>query len=239
MDFTPLLPQLRANSARAGDLLKGQRVVFCLGSRALLSALVGACPQPERILGAATTEAEGLRLAEVHRPDVLWVSDRLEAGCGVSLVVTVKQRHPAIRTLLLVTQEHRHGRLRQAVEACCDGVLPESQVGLGPELTALRSLLEGGIYIDRRIGTLCRPGEGMPQRDGLSPPSEREIEVLQQAARGWRNQEIADALIVSVDTVKSHMRSVMMKLQARDRTHAVVLGLQRGLIDWPDPGSAR
>jgi DNA-binding NarL/FixJ family response regulator len=239
VDFTPLLPQIRKNQARAGRLLGGSRVVLCLGSRALVSFVVGAAQEPERILGAATTESEGLALVGALRPDLLFTSDRLEQGCGISLVVAVKRHHPRTRTLLLVSQEHRHRRLQEAIEACCEGVLLESRMGLGSELTAIRSVCSGGIYIDRQIGAACRRGPVGGHRHAVEALSARETEVLQGVVEGESNGEIAERLIVSVDTVKTHMRNVLMKLQARDRTHAALIGVRLGLVDWPEAGGGR
>lgn len=239
MDFTPLLPQIRRNQARAGRLLGSARVVLCLGSRALMSFALGAAREAEQVLGAATTESEGLALVGALQPDLLFTSDRLEEGCGISLVVAVKRHHPRTRTLLLVSQEHRHGRLREAIEACCEGVLLESRIGLGSELTAIRSVCSGGIYIDRQIGTACRRGPAGGPPLLVQPLSARETEVLQGVAKGEKNSEIAERLIVSIDTVKTHVRNVLMKLQARDRTHAALIGVRLGLVDWPEVGFGR
>jgi DNA-binding NarL/FixJ family response regulator len=227
VDFTPLLGQLRDNHARASKLLRGTSMVLCLGSRALLSTMVGSSSEPERILGAATSEAEGLALVKTHQPGLLFASDRLEQGCGVSLVVAVKQRFPHTRTLLLVSQEHRQGRIRKAIEACCDGVVVESRIGLGTELNAIRSVCSGGIWIDRQIGSA---------RPALQPLSPRETEVLQRVVRGESNGTIAAELYLSLDTIKTHVRNVLRKLEARDRAHAVAIGLHLGLVDyWPQP----
>jgi DNA-binding NarL/FixJ family response regulator len=225
VDFTPLLGQLRHNHACASELLGTFSMVLCLGSRALLSAVVGTAKRPEGILGAATTEAEGLALVDVHQPELLFASDRLEEGCGVSLVLAVKERHPHIRTLLMVSQEHRHGRLRKAIEASCDGVVVESRIGLGTELAAIRSVCSGGIWIDRHIGSASH--------QPLQALSVRETEVLQRVVRGESNGRIAAELFVSIDTIKTHVRNLLRKLQARDRAHAVAIGLHLGLVDWP------
>ena len=221
VDFTPHLGQLRHNHSRFVDLIGSSRVVFCLGSRALLSFAVSASPHPDQILGAATTEEESLRLVDQRRPDLLLASDHLEEGCGVDLVVAVKRRFRRIRILLLVTQSHRLGRARRAVEAHCDGILLESRFGLGTELTALRSVCAGDSFIDRQI-------HRMPLNEGLS---DRETEILQRLATGDKNGEIASGLLLSIDTVKTHIRNLQMKLQARDRTHAVAIGMRLGLVD--------
>lgn len=227
MDFTALLPQLRDHQDRAGHLLIGRTIVLCLGSRALLSFMVGAHREPRRIVGAATAEAEGLALVARHRPDLLFASDRLEQGCGIALVQAVKRLHPATRTLLLVSQEHRQAALRTAIEAGCDGVVLESRIGLGSELSALHCICSGGSYIDRDLAA----AEGAPALASLSP---RELEVLRRLVRGDNNNEIADHLRVTVDTVKSHVRHLLLKLQARGRAHAVAIALQLGLVEWPD-----
>jgi DNA-binding NarL/FixJ family response regulator len=221
VDFTPFLSQLRENHARASELIGTARMVVCLGSRALLSFVVAGVRTHSQILGVATTEGEGLALVKTTRPQLLFASDRLEEGCGISLVLAVKRHHPAVRILLLVSQEQRQNRILQAVDAHCDSVLLESRIGHGQELTAMRSLLEGGRYL---AGSL-------PPRAALPALTRRETEVLARAAGGDSNQEIADRLIVSIDTVKTHMRSVLGKLGARDRTHAAAIGVRLGLLD--------
>jgi DNA-binding NarL/FixJ family response regulator len=74
--------------------------------------------------------------------------------------------------------------------------------------------------------------------DIFSPSSltGREVEILSQMARGLDNQGIADQLSLQLQTVKNHSSHVLSKLQADNRTHAVILGLQRGLIELPLPG---
>lgn len=221
MDFTPFLSQLRENHARASELLATARMVVCLGSRALISFVVSTSRAPSQILGVATTEGEGLALVATTRPQLLFTSDRLEEGCGISLVQAVKRHHPAVRILLLVSQEHRQSRIHQAIDAHCDSVLLDSRIGLGQELTAVRNLFEGGRY---QAGPIA-------PRHALPALTRRETQVLEGAASGESNQEIADRLILSIDTVKTHIRSVLGKLGARDRTHAAAIGVRLGLLD--------
>jgi DNA-binding NarL/FixJ family response regulator len=237
VDFTPLLAQVRTYNLRTHDLLRGARVVLCLGSRAQISFLMGSVDAPELILGAATTEAEGLELVRTLQPDFLFTSDRLEGGCGIDLVVAIKRRHAATRTLLMICEQPQRARLQRAIEAGCDGVLLESNMGLGTGLAAIRTVCGGGIYLERELAELFRsedPGAGAaapaPQR-----LTARETEVLAKLVTGASNSEIAQQLVVSLDTVKSHISNLLSKLQARDRTHAAVIGLRLGLIDWPDP----
>ena len=232
MDFTPKLEQLRRNTGQIHNLLREARLVTCLGNRALLSLFVGALVDRDQLVGAATCEAAGLALVERHQPSMVFLSDTLEQGSGVALVQEIKQRWPTIHTLLLVTQEHRQAAIQRAIAAGCDGLLVESRLGLGSAMAALHAISGGGVYVDRSLTELFRQGPAGP--GPLEALSERERVVLTLVARGDSNGEIGQQLFVTPDTVKTHLRHLSRKLQARDRTHAAVLGLRWGLIDWPD-----
>jgi DNA-binding NarL/FixJ family response regulator len=231
MDFTPFMAQVRRNTDLSNVMLHDARLVVCLGSRALLAAFLGWTLNPDQVLGAATTEGEGLALVEQHQPTMVLLSDQLERGNGIALVQQIKARWPQIHTLLLITQEHRLRQIKAAIDACCDGLLVESRMGLGAGVAALQAVSGGGIYIDKSLQELFRRGHerGAP----IEPLSPRELEVLALVAQGKRNSQIGATLYVSVDTVKTHISHLMRKLQANDRTHAAVLGLRWGLIDWP------
>ena len=234
MDFTPYLPQLRTDHALAASQLAQVSQVYCLGSRLLLSAVVRAAPRPEGILGAVTTAEEGLIMVVRHQPDLLVVSEGLEQGCGVELTLQVKRDHPRTRVLLLVSRKASRSRAREAIAAGCDGVLRDAGLGAGGELAAIRTICHGGQVIDRSLEDLWRrPAETIPRL------SQREKQVMAAVAMGYNNQEIATRLIVSVDTVKTHVSRVLVKLSARDRTHATVRALELGLLEWPSSGNHR
>ena len=236
VDFTPLLSQLQENSALTCDLLRGARVVICLGSRAQISFLVCSRVNDGQIVGAASTEAEGLALVQQLAPDFLFVSDELEQGSGVDLVVAVKRHPEGPRTLLMVREERQRTAIRRAFEAGCDGILLEEGMGLGFGLEAIRTVCGGGIFLDRALGpTLLGALEAQEAGHPHSPLSPREHDVLERLVRGESNADIAANLTISIDTVKTHLRNLLLKLRARDRTQAAVRGLQLGLVDWPEP----
>lgn len=215
------------------QLMQDERAVACLGSRSLLTLLACQLGEQAMLVGAVTTAAEALKQVEEHRPRFLITSDRLEEGCGSDLVVQVKTRWPETRTLLLVTQEQRLHRLRAAVEANCDGICRESRIGQGTFLAAMRTVVAGALYLDRDLAEqLRRCGEG--SASPTEPLSEREVEVLQELLHGYTNQAIGARLFIATDTVKTHIRNIVLKLHARDRTHAAVIGLWLGLVDWPE-----
>ena len=235
MDITPRIPQLAASREQVLNLMGASSTVACFGSRALLSLFVCAAPEPASLVGAVTTEAEALDLIARHQPGFLFVTEQLEAGSGLGLV---KQAHglcPDLRTLLIL-QSETPALLRQALELGCNGVVVESQLAQGTMLDAIRAVAGGGIYADQLGVEALRAtsrGEGPPPQEALS---QREEEVLQLVTRGYTNKEMAEALFVSAETIKTHVTNILGKLQARDRTHAAVIGIRLGLVSWEPSG---
>ena len=228
MDITPFLAQLRAEHALAVRQLQGQRLMLCLRSHVAICAVVGALPEATRLVAVTTSATDARTLVARHRPDLLLLSDVLQQGCGVDLACDVKRLHPATRVLLVLTRPGERGRVAAAIAAGCEAVLRDGALGVGGELMAIRTVCRGGMVIDRELEAQCRR-----LRDGAGLLSPRECQVLQRVVHGDNNLQIAERLFLSVDTVKSHVSRAVQKLQARDRTHAAVRGLQLGLLEWP------
>jgi DNA-binding NarL/FixJ family response regulator len=234
VDYTPLLDAIRERSRQSARLLRDARLVLCLGNRVALTAYIGhSLDGATRVVGAATTAAEGMALVERHAPTLVVVSDVLEQGDGISLVAAIKTRWPDLQTLLLVSREQRLQRIQTAIAAGCEGVVSAARFGQGAGLAALQAVSGGGVYIDRTLHDAVRRAAG--GRGPSEPLTQREREVLTLVARGTSNSAIGQALYISQDTVKTHLSHVMRKLSARDRTHAAVLGVCWDLIDWPEP----
>ncbi|MCT0225871.1 response regulator transcription factor [Synechococcus sp. CS-1328] len=231
MDFTPHLPRLQNPDLTSLELIRGSKAVVAMGSRALLTFF---CHYPSqlRITGAATTAPDVLRLLSEHKPYVLIATDHLESGCGIDLVVQAKQVHSKLRTLLIATQPQRSYRLKAAMQAGCNGICLESRIGLGTLRAAIGAVHGGGVYIDSDLADLFRQVHA--DHTPLRPITERETQVLTLVTQGHSNAEIGARLFLSPDTVKSHIQNLRHKLQARDRTHAAVIGLCRGLVPWLD-----
>ena len=158
-------------------------------------------------------------------------------GCCGLQYIALKARNPDLRVLLLINRQHRLHALRRAIAGDCDGVVLESSFGSGALLAALHVVSGGGIYIDKPLRREFRRGH---ERGGPRQVlSERELQVLSLVAAGETNGEIGQTLFLSPDTVKTHLSNLLDKLPARDRTHAAVLGLRWGLIDWPEAEPCR
>jgi len=236
VDYTTLIPQVCDNASRGEQLLQGSRLVVCLGSRLAVSLFIAAFESRHQLVAASTTAAEALATLQQQPVDVLLCSDLLEAGEGASLVAEAKRLPAPPRTLMVVTQPQRTAGIRQAIQAGCDGLCLEANLGHGTWVQALTAICGQGLYVDRSLNALYLqlfPGSAQAP---LAPLSARECQVLQLAAGGHRNEQIARVLFLSVETVKTHMRRILQKLQARDRTHAAVIGIRLGLVDWPEPG---
>ena len=240
MDFSARLGPIRASAGRVRQLLHDEKVVVCFGSRAKLCFFLAGHLEEHQLAGAFTTAAEALSCIASEQPGFLLCSDQLEAGCGLDLVITVKQRWPAIRTLLLIGGSARIALLRAAVDAGCDGLLLESSMGMGTATSTLEMICRGGIVVDRALLPLLRAGgQNDPTHDHLQTLSPRELEVLTLLCRGSNNAEIAEQLVIALDTVKSHIKNLLLKLGARGRTHAAVMALELGLVEWPTQDGGR
>lgn len=235
MDYTTLMDQVRQHLRRCSELLQEERVVICMGSRLSLCLCIDCLGRKDQLVGAATGEPEALALIERTQASLLVATDQLEEGSGADLICQVKRRWPAVRTLLIVSDRDNRQAVRRAIEAGCDGLCLERRLGHGTVPQALSCLADGGIYIDRSLAA-----QSLHQQPAALAPtwrlSARERQVLQLAAAGKRNPAIAAGLFISLETVKSHMRTILQKLDVRDRTQAVVRGLRLGLVDWPDAG---
>jgi DNA-binding NarL/FixJ family response regulator len=234
VDYTPLIEEVRGFVSSSSDLLEPHRVVVCLGSRMALSLFIH-CLQPEhQLVGACTTEAEGLKHLQQDKGTVLLCTDRLEQGNGGSLVKAAKQLDQAPCTLMVVTQPRRLITIRRALEAGCDGICLESEIGRGTVVRALQVVAHGAAYVEKGLMDQYLQGYSGLSDAPLAPLTDREVEVLQLVAGNASNQEIAAALFISTETVKSHLTQIRQKLPARSRLHAAVKGIRLGLVDWPE-----
>ena len=234
MEFTGRIETIRQSAALMRQLLQGQQVVVCFGQRSLLTFFLAGHLECEQVAGAFTTADEALECMATGCVNVLLCSDQLEQGCGLELVLAVKERHPALRTLLLLTRQHRATRLRAVIDSGCDGLLLDANIGMGAAISTVQTVAQGGTVVDREIIDLLRDaGRNTREHGHLETLSNREREVLTLLARGDDNSAIARQLVISIETVRSHVKHLLLKLGARGRTHAAVLALERGLVDWP------
>ena len=216
------------------SLLCRRRTVIASADRVLITGLVGMFDDIGPLVGAATSESEALACLHSCATDLLICTDLLDAGNGPSLVAAAKQTRPELSCLMLIQRPLR-STLEAAIAAGCNGLCSRDRVGNGHLLQAVQAIESDSIYIDPMIsGVLrhCRLGRGGPNRLKVDL-SLREEDVLRGFCRGLTNQEIADQLHLSIDTVKHISSAVLHKLDARDRSQAMLTAFRHDLVDPP------
>ncbi len=230
MKITAVTGALMDSVAETTSLLANRKILVAVGNRLTLTAAVMAPSISQSLIGGATTEEEALEIQRDHNPDILIVSEDLERGYGVRLIERAKEYNPNITVLIFIKRE-THEVVQEAMEAGADGVMFVSSIGTGDGdfINALRTTAKGGIYFPQPvINAYCALNKPLPAN--VEPLSERETEVIQCLVRGMKNTEIAEALTISPETVKSHVSSTISKLHVRDRMQAVAFALTHGLI---------
>jgi DNA-binding NarL/FixJ family response regulator len=186
-----------------------------------LSSIV-ALQQDMEIAGTAESGAEALRLFRELRPDVTLVDLRLGDTTGFELIRKMLAIAPDARTIVLTSFEG-DADIERALDAGARGYVVKGMVR-EDLLSAIRAVHAGRKHVPAALAAKLV--------DHLSSErlTQRELEVLQQIARGLRNKEIGAELGIAEDTVKMHVKSILMKLGVNDRTEAVTLALRRGII---------
>ena len=226
-------PALLEAMHQAEQFFQNQRVVACMGDRFAFSCLCLAEPIRRSMVGAATTEDEGLELVLRTQPSLLICSSDLESGYGIDLLKRVKAKLPTCQLLILLVRETKEV-VQEAMEAFADAVIFKSSLGTGKGdfIQALATLAEGGVYFPEEIRNLAAAQSPPPHLPPLVEElSDRERDVVAGVARGLTNQAIAESLAISLETVKTHVVNAKDKLGAADRTQLAVMALLYGLID--------
>ena len=166
--------------------------------------------------------AEAVALFEAHRPDVVLMDLRMPRVDGVAAILAIRAIEPNARVIALTTYDG-DADIHRALSAGAGAYLIKDTM-VEQLVAAIRLAASGKRVIPPDVAT--RLAEFTPRAD----LSAREQEVLRHVANGLGNKEIARALGRSADTVKAHLESIFEKLGARDRTHAVTIALQRGII---------
>lgn len=186
-----------------------------------LSSMISAEPDME-VVGMAATGSEAVELYVKDPPDVVLLDLLLPDMDGTEATRQIFAADPNARILVLTTVA-RDEDIYKVLEAGARGYLFKDMV-LSDLIQAIRAVHSGNRYIPSEVA--ARLAENLP-RNQLSA---REAEVLQLVAAGFRNKEIGYKLSISEATVNAHVRHIMEKLGASDRTHAVTKALRRGFI---------
>jgi DNA-binding NarL/FixJ family response regulator len=186
-----------------------------------LTAILNLQPDME-VAAAAPNGREGIQQFRLLRPDVVLVDLRLPDMNGFEVIERIIAEAPRARIIVLSSQEGDVD-IRRALDAGAQGYIVKGMVR-EELLDAIRTVNAGKKRLPAAVAqTLAEHISG-------DMVSSREIQVLSLIAAGRRNKEIAHELSIAEDTVKMHVRNILSKLQASDRTEAVTIALRRGII---------
>ena len=180
--------------------------------------------QPDMVLVAQASNAqEAIQQFRKHQPDVTLMDLRLPDKSGIEAMISVRAEFPEARIIMLTTFEG-DVEIQRALEAGARGYLLKS---MPPKelVEVIRQVHAGKKRIPAQLAAQ------LAEHLGDEDLTTREVEVLDQIARGNRNRDIAEKLFITEETVKVHIKHIMEKLGANDRTQAVAIGVRRGIIE--------
>jgi two-component system, NarL family, response regulator len=189
--------------------------------RSGIAALIDTQPDM-RMVGEAANGNEAVQLHRKLNPDVTLMDLQMPDMSGLDAIISIRTEQPSARIIVLTTY--------------AGDVLAQRALKAGAQAYVLKSLVRTEILNTIRV---VHAGEKQIQADvaaeiakhtGDAPLTTRELEVLKLVAGGYANKVISARLDINEETTKTHVKNILAKLGARDRTHAVSLGLKRGII---------
>lgn len=182
------------------------------------------------VVGEASDGVEAVLKTRSLNPDVILLDLVMPRKSGIEAIQDIKHENPEARILVL-TSFSDDDKVFAAIKAGALGYLLKDS-STQELIQAIRDVYNGESSLHpaiarKLIRELNRPASNLPQTD--EPLTEREVEVLVYVARGYSNQEIADALIISERTVRTHVSNILSKLHLANRTQAALYALKEGL----------
>ena len=180
--------------------------------------------QPDMVLAAQATNAvEGLAEFRRLRPDVTLMDLRLPGTNGTDALTAIRGEYPQARVIMLTTSDG-DGEIQRAMRAGASGYIFKS-MPKNELLGVIRTVHAGRRYLPPEVAAR------LSEHFGEDDLTARELQVLQLIRDGHRNKQIADQLAIAETTVNFHIKNLVDKLQANDRTHAVTIAVRRGLLE--------
>lgn len=186
-----------------------------------LSMIIGS--QPDMLMVAQAENAvEAMAEFRRHRPDITLMDLRLPGTNGTDTLIAIRGEFPDARVIMLSSSDS-DGEIQQALRAGAAAYVLKS-MPKNDLINTIRSVHAGGRHIPPEVA--ARLAEHLGEEDLTT----RELEVLKLIRDGYRNKQIADHLAIAETTVNFHIKNLVDKLGANDRTHAVTIALRRGLL---------
>ena len=199
--------------------------VLCVDDHPLLREGIGTVINMQgdmELVGQASDGQEAIQQFRKHRPDVTLMDLRLPDKSGIDTMIAIRTEFSEARIIMLTTFEG-DVEVQRALEAGARAYILKS---MPPKelLEVIRQVHAGKKRIPTQVAAQ------LAEHLSDEALTAREIEVLRSVAEGNRNRDIAERLFITEETVKVHIKHIMEKLGANDRTQAVAIGLRRGII---------
>ena len=176
------------------------------------------------LVAQAANAAEAIDLFRRHQPDVTLMDLRLPGTNGTDALIAIRGEFPQARVIMLSSSES-DGEIQRALRSGASGYvlksMPQDEL-----LAVIRSVHAGKRHVPPEVAAVLAAHLGEEQLTA------RELEVLTCIRDGYKNKQIADRLTISENTVNFHIKNVVEKLGAKDRTHAVTIAIRRGLLPF-------
>ena len=186
-----------------------------------IAAVLGNQPDLQAV-GEASNGFEAVERCRALTPDIVLMDLEMPDMSGIEAIAAIRVELPSTRIIVL-TAHGSDAQILRALNAGADGYLLKD--GLRKELVETIRRVHAG-----RRGVSPAVGQKLVESQLAGALTERELQILACVAAGNSNKIVADKLSIAEETVKSHMRSILAKLNANDRTHAVTIAIKRGLI---------
>ena len=186
-----------------------------------VAALIATEPDLQLVAMAADGR-EAIEQFRATRPDVTLMDLQLPGSNGTDVLIAIRGEFPRARIIMLTTSDG-DGEIQRALRAGAAAYLLKS-MAKDDLLAVIRSVHSGRRHVPAEVA--ARLAEHLGEDDLTM----RELEVLRLIRDGYRNKQIADQLAIAETTVNFHVKNLVAKLQAKDRTHAVTIALRRGLL---------
>jgi DNA-binding NarL/FixJ family response regulator len=186
-----------------------------------------------QVVGEARSGREALEVARRELPDVVLMDVKMPDMDGLEATKKIKEER-ARTAVIMLTMHDNPSYLRDAVRAGAAGYLLKD-VSKDELVDAIRQVATGGAFIESQMlkGMLSemKPSSGASATGVGKNLTKREREILALVAEGMSNREIADKLVLSPETVKSHVAAILEKLNVSDRTQAAIFAVRNGLVE--------
>lgn len=190
--------------------------LWCLGIASVINT------QPDMLVTQASTGRQAIEYFRKHKPDVILTEVRLPDISGIEAMIAIRDEFPNARFIIL-TSFARDNEIRRSLAAGARAYMLKSMPS-SELIDVIRQVHAGKKKISIPIAAK------LAEHYSDEVLTDREVEVLRHLADGKRNRDIAEKLFITEETVKAHMKRILSKLGANDRTQALAIALQRGVI---------